>query len=109
MLVEPFLSFLNDSVAMIQRWFKHDIGRQAVGVPLKCKKLGDRLRGCGAGMLGDQVKNQIMPGRGRAGHNQLIIVSDRNQGLLYAQTNTGKVSLESRRVNSVNGCFFALQ
>jgi hypothetical protein len=51
MFVEPLLSLLNDGVAMIRRWFEHDIGRQTVGMPLKRKKLGDCLRRCWTGML----------------------------------------------------------
>ena len=78
-------------------------------MPLECEKSGDGLGGRGTGMLGDQVENQIVPCRGRAGHDELIIFADGNQGFLYAQVNTGKVSLERRRVNPVNGCFFALQ
>ena len=64
---EPLLRASDLGVAVIGAALKHDVGRQAVLVPLQRERARQFLRHGGAGVPRDQVQRHVVPGVRRAG------------------------------------------
>jgi len=91
---------LDRGIAVIGHRLEDDIRREAVGVPLKRDEFRHRLRRGGAGMLRHRIKNQIMPRRGRAGHEKLPVFSGGDQRTVELQPRAGKIAAKGLRAQS---------
>jgi hypothetical protein len=50
----------------------------------------------------DEIEDEVVPGRGRTGHHELLTVTRRDERLFEAEANVRKVLTESRRVRRMH-------
>ena len=107
--LEPALRFVNRGVAMIGHRLEYDIGRKTIGMPLKREELRHGLSRRRSRVLGNQIKNEIVPRGGGAGHEKLLMFSGGDQRPVQPQPHVGEIAAKRRRVHPVNRRIFAVE
>jgi hypothetical protein len=99
---QPLLRLEHDRVAVIARRVERHVRSLPVSVPLQEQELGECLRRGRPDVARDEVQDEIVPGRRRPGHDELLTLPGRDQDLFEAEPDVREVAPERGRVRRVD-------
>lgn len=107
--LEPGLGLEDFGVAVVSFTFEDDVGGEAVLVPLEGEGAGDFLGGGDAGVAGDEIEDEVVPGHGGAGGDEVFAEAGDDEDALGVDSDGGVGGGEVGGEAVVDGGVFAVE